>query len=287
MAASKPTVTPPLSHVSRGKCCSAWRFGRRPILSRACCGLLASTGRGLTSVRCPALRRPWPSTSRIADRRARCICGSLSEHCCARPCRAVDSTGIKVEGEGAWLARKYGGSKWWGWRKIHIGIDEEALEIRAVPCRQAICAANLPRGEITGSDIGDGPVLPDLLSQISIGEEIGSVIADGLRHPQVPRCHRGSRRLCYHAAPQERQALADRHRRCFRAKRDPASLQLSRPRPVATTKRISPQKPGRDEDALCEVASWYGTSTARSRRFRSVSPCSTATQRSAYPSRKP
>ena len=77
----------------------------------------------------------------------------------------IDSTGIKVEGEGEWHARKHGGPKRRVWRKIHLGIDEQTLEIRAV--------------EVTGSHIGDAPVLPDLLSQIPAGEEIGSVTADG------------------------------------------------------------------------------------------------------------
>jgi hypothetical protein len=36
----------------------------------------------------------------------------------------IDSTGIKVEGEGEWNARKHGGTKRRVWRKIHIGIDE-------------------------------------------------------------------------------------------------------------------------------------------------------------------
>ena len=61
----------------------------------------------------------------------------------------IDSTGIKVEVEGEWRARKHDGPKRRVWRKIHLGIDEETLEIRAV--------------EITGSHIGDAPVLPDLL----------------------------------------------------------------------------------------------------------------------------
>ena len=39
----------------------------------------------------------------------------------------VDSTGIKVEGEGEWNARKHGGAKPRVWRKIHIGIDEKTL----------------------------------------------------------------------------------------------------------------------------------------------------------------
>ena len=35
----------------------------------------------------------------------------LSGHHFVMPCRAVDSTGIKAEGEGEWNARKHGGSK--------------------------------------------------------------------------------------------------------------------------------------------------------------------------------
>lgn len=77
----------------------------------------------------------------------------------------IDSTGIKVEGEGEWLRRKHGGSKRRIWRKIHIAVDEQTLEIRAV--------------EVTSSAIGDAPVLPDLLNQIAPQEQITSVTADG------------------------------------------------------------------------------------------------------------
>lgn len=85
----------------------------------------------------------------------------------------IDSTGIKVEGEGEWHARKHGGPKRRVWRKIHPGIDEETLEIQAV--------------EITGSHIGDAPILPDLLSQILEGQEIGSVTAEGAYDTR--KCH--------------------------------------------------------------------------------------------------
>ncbi len=88
-------------------------------------------------------------------------------------CRAVDSTGIKVEGEGEGRARKPGGPKRRVWRTIHLGVDEETLEVRAV--------------EITGSHIGDAPVLPDLLRQIPMGEKIGSVVADGACDTR--KCH--------------------------------------------------------------------------------------------------
>ena len=85
----------------------------------------------------------------------------------------IDSTGIKAEGEGEWNARKHGGSKRRIWRKVHIGIDEETLEVRAV--------------EVTGSNVGDAPVLPGLLEQIPADEEIGSVTADGAYDTR--KCH--------------------------------------------------------------------------------------------------
>jgi hypothetical protein len=85
----------------------------------------------------------------------------------------IDSTGIKAEGEGEWNARKHGGSKRRIWRKIHIGIDEETLEVRAI--------------EVTGSNIGDAPVLPDLLNQIPPNQDIGSVTADGAYDTR--KCH--------------------------------------------------------------------------------------------------
>ena len=77
----------------------------------------------------------------------------------------IDSTGIKAEGEGEWNARKHGGAKRRIWRKIHIGIDEKTLEVRAV--------------EITGNNIADAPMLPELLDQIPPDQETGSVTADG------------------------------------------------------------------------------------------------------------
>ena len=67
------------------------------------------------------------------------------------PCRAVDSTGIKAEGEGEWNARKQGGPRRRIWRKIHIGIDAETLKVRTV--------------EVTTGNIGDAPILPERINQ--------------------------------------------------------------------------------------------------------------------------
>ena len=77
----------------------------------------------------------------------------------------VDSTGIKVRGEGEWHASKHGAARRRVWRKVHLGIDEATMEVRAV--------------EITDSTVGDAPMLPGLLSQIPGDEPIASVTADG------------------------------------------------------------------------------------------------------------
>jgi hypothetical protein len=77
----------------------------------------------------------------------------------------VDSTGIKMMGEGEWKTRKHGASYRRQWRKVHLGIDAETLDIRAI--------------EITTNAIGDAPTLPDLLTQIPEEVRLLSVGGDG------------------------------------------------------------------------------------------------------------
>ena len=153
----------------------------------------------------------------------------------------IDSTGIKVEGEGEWHARKHGGPKRRVWRKIHLGIDEETLEIRAV--------------EITRRHIGDAPVLPDLLSQIPIGEEIGSVTADGAYDTR--KCHDAIADRGAHAVIPPRKNAKPWQTVTDGAVARNEGLRASKiPRPglVATMERIPPPEPRRNEDALREAA---------------------------------
>ena len=44
----------------------------------------------------------------------------------------VDSTGIKMLGEGEWKTKKHGADYRRQWRKVHLGIDAATLEIRAI-----------------------------------------------------------------------------------------------------------------------------------------------------------
>ena len=62
---------------------------------------------------------------------------TLTVALCGRPSSGglhllVDSTGIKMMGEGEWKTRKHGASYRRQWRKVHLGIDAETLEIRAI-----------------------------------------------------------------------------------------------------------------------------------------------------------
>jgi IS5 family transposase len=74
----------------------------------------------------------------------------------------VDSTGVKVFGEGEWKVRQHGYTRRRTWRKLHIGVDEATGEVVA-----AVLATN---------NFTDGQVLPDLLEQID--EQIDQVSGD-------------------------------------------------------------------------------------------------------------
>ena len=75
----------------------------------------------------------------------------------------IDSTGVKIYGEGEWLDQKHGVRSRRRWRKLHLAIDVDTHEIAAV--------------ELTPDDVGDVSALPELLDQIE--DPVGSVTADG------------------------------------------------------------------------------------------------------------
>jgi hypothetical protein len=75
----------------------------------------------------------------------------------------VDSTGVKVFGEGEWKVRQHGYTKRRTWRKLHIGADEATGEIVAAV--------------VTTNNVADSQVLEDLLEQVP--EQIKQVSGDG------------------------------------------------------------------------------------------------------------
>jgi Transposase DDE domain len=75
----------------------------------------------------------------------------------------VDSTGLKVFGEGEWKVRQHGYSKRRTWRKLHLAIDAANQEIAAAV--------------VTTNDFRDSEVLTDLLEQVDA--ELDQVSGDG------------------------------------------------------------------------------------------------------------
>jgi IS5 family transposase len=75
----------------------------------------------------------------------------------------VDSTGVKVFGEGEWKVRQHGYTKRRTWGKLHIGADEATGEMVAAM--------------VTTNSVADSQVLEDLLEQVA--EQIEQVSADG------------------------------------------------------------------------------------------------------------
>jgi IS5 family transposase len=58
----------------------------------------------------------------------------------------LDSTGLKVYGEGEWKVRKHGYSKRRTWRKLHLAVDEATGEIEA----EVLTPAGVDDAEVTG-----------------------------------------------------------------------------------------------------------------------------------------
>ena len=75
----------------------------------------------------------------------------------------LDSSGLKLYGEGEWSVRQHGASKRRQWRKLHLGVDVESREIVAVV--------------LTQNDVADCEVAEELLDQVT--EAIEQVSADG------------------------------------------------------------------------------------------------------------
>src|SRR5436853_2132743 len=93
----------------------------------------------------------------------------------------VDSTGVKVFGEGEWKVRQHGYSKRRTWRKLHLGADETTGEIVAAV--------------VTTNNVADSQVLAEMLEQVE--DELEQVSGDGSY----------DKRSCYEAI-RKRQAKA-------------------------------------------------------------------------------
>ena len=77
----------------------------------------------------------------------------------------VDSSGAKVYGEGEWKVRQHGASKRRTWRKFHLAVEPETLEILAL--------------EVSTNDVTDDEMLPVVLNAVDEAIKIEKVCGDG------------------------------------------------------------------------------------------------------------
>ena len=88
----------------------------------------------------------------------------------------IDSTGLKVFGEGEWKVKKHGQEKRRVWRKLHLAVDADTHEI--------ICA------DLSLNNVTDAEAFPGLIRQTH--RKIRAACADGAY--DTKRCHDGLRR---------------------------------------------------------------------------------------------
>jgi len=96
---------------------------------------------------------PVPSYSTLSRRQP-----ALDIRLPSRPARdglhlVVDSTGVKVFGEGEWKVRQHGYTKRRTWKKLHLAVDEATGELLAMA--------------VTDNSVSDQSELPGLLAQVA------------------------------------------------------------------------------------------------------------------------
>ena len=64
----------------------------------------------------------------------------------------IESSGLKVYGEGEWKVRQHGVGKRRTWRKLHLAVDENTGQILAQ--------------RLTHKDVDDASQLPELVQEV-------------------------------------------------------------------------------------------------------------------------
>ena len=127
-------------------------------------------------------------------RRAATVRGTLPKRAEGPLHLVLDSTGLKVYGEGVWKVRQHGYSKRRTWLKLHLAVDPQSHEIQA-----AI---------VSEPGVTDAEATPSLLEQVENPVEV--MTADGMYDRQAVYTaaeHRGARAVL----PPRRDATIIRH----------------------------------------------------------------------------
>jgi hypothetical protein len=154
--------------------CPARRGRRRTYTDAAilCCltlrevyhlPLRSTEGLAASLLRLLAVEATAPDYSTLS-RRARHLRLDLSAHAGKKIAHLViDSTGLKLYGEGEWQVRMHGWAKRRTWRKLHLSVDASTQQVAAAL--------------LTDKEVVDPRGLPRLLKQVEA--RVGRVYADG------------------------------------------------------------------------------------------------------------
>lgn len=117
----------------------------------------------------------------------------------------VDSTGLKVYGEGEWKVRKYGAGKHRTWMKLHVAANGQTQQIEAI--------------SLTSNAVDDATEVAALLRQIN--KPIKRFVADGAYDKNKVR------KLLYHdkitpVIPPQHNGVTDKKKRPHMIQRDEA-----------------------------------------------------------------
>lgn len=111
---------------------------------------------------------------------------------------ALDSTGLKVFGEGEWKVRQHGYTKRRTWRKLHLSVDVVTQEIQAVALSEA--------------SLDDAGAVPELLEQTT--EPVAQLSADGAYDKRKVYAVCSKRGIDSVAIPPRRDARIWQHGNC-------------------------------------------------------------------------
>ncbi len=119
----------------------------------------------------------------------------------------VDSTGLKVAGDGEWKVRQHGSDRRRTWKKLHIGVNSQTHEIEAV--------------ELTEPGIQDCQAFPEVIGKVK--GKIKEVIGDGA-YDRFSCYEVAEKRNCRLIAPPQHNARTSREKWDNRKKASPEAV---------------------------------------------------------------
>ena len=186
----------------------------------------------------------------------------------------VDSTGLKVFGEGEWKMRKHGKSKRRTWRKLHLAVNPDTHEIEAETLTENSC--------------DDASQVDDLLDQVT--SKIGGFYGDGAYDKcKIYETLGETQHPSDHSAAAEREDLAARQfgRTSVVAGRGDPRNPPPRPPTMEGASRLSSPKPFGNGHVSDEMLLWRPSEKPRNPKPTNRNATTKQNPQQVHPPRTP